>query len=222
MLKVVVIDSGYGGEFFADRFEDSVNVVDVIRVIDWRHAEQYLTSPKAARRLANAAIRPYVGKVDLIILANHLLTATSLKYFRHKYPEQKFIGLRLKIPECFTKKNILVLTTRAMARTMDYHGFLFRLKHHRVRTMLVDLWPDKIDEGELSFTEIEEGIVKFIYKKGMMPEEIVLANSGLEDIRPDLRRLFGRKVKIYSSFDDTIREACKLLRIRGSVRKIKD
>lgn len=222
MLKVVILDSGYGGEFFADRFEDEVSVVDVIRVIDWRHAEQYLSKPKTARRLASAALRPYIGKVDLIILANHLLSATSLKYFRRKYPEQKFIGLKLKKPECFTKKNILVFTTKALARTMEYHGFLFALKKHRVRTMLVESWPDRIDEGELSFTEIKSAIVSFMDKKRIVPEEIILANSQLEDIRPALRRLFGRKVKVYSSFDDTIREACKLLRIRGSIRKIKN
>lgn len=222
MLKVVVLDSGYGGEFFADRFEDEVGVVDVIRVIDWRHAEQYLSKPKAARRLAAAALRPYIGKVDLIILANHLLSATSLKYFCRKYPEQKFIGLKLKKPECFTKKSVLILTTKALTRTMEYHGFLFALRKHRIRTMLVESWPDRIDEGELSSTDIENAIVGFISKKRIMPEEIILANSQLEDIRPALKRIFGRRAKVYSSFDDTIREACKLLRIRGSVRKIKD
>ena len=222
MLKVVVIDSGYGGEFFADRFEDEVNVVDVIRVIDWRHDRQYLSSPRAARGLAIAALRPYIGKVDLIILANHLLSSTSLRYFRHKYPEQKFIGLRLKQPDCFAKKNILILTTKALTKTMEYHGFLFTIKRHRVKTMVVDDWPAKIDDGELSFNEIEEAIIKFSDKKGIIPDDIILACSQLEDIKPSLKRLFGRKVKIHSSFDDAIREACKLLRIRGSIRKIKD
>lgn len=221
MLKVVVIDSGYGGEFFADRFEDAVGVVEVIRVIDWRHDEQYLTSPRAARALATAALRPYIGKVDLIIFANHLLSLTSLKYFRRKYPKQQFVGLNLKKPDSFTKKHTLILTTKALAKTIEYRGFLFCLKG-RVRTMPVDSWVAKIDDGELGFTEIKEAISVFTSTRRMMPQEIILACSQLEDIRPDLKRLFGRKVKINSSFDDTIREACKLLRIRGSVRKIKE
>ena len=221
MLKVVILDSGYGGEFFADRFEEEVGVVEVIRVIDWRHSEQYLTKPKAARELATTALRPYIGKVDLIILANHLLSATSLTYFKRKYPEQKFVGFKLKQPECFTKKQILALTTKALTKTMAYHGFLFGLKKHRVRAMFIDAWPERIDEGELNFTEVERAIIKFMDRKHIAPEEIVLMNAQLEDIKPELKRFFGRKVKIYSSFDDAIREACKLLRIRGSVRKIK-
>ncbi|MBQ3433004.1 hypothetical protein IJG22_01765 [Candidatus Saccharibacteria bacterium] len=222
MLKVVVIDSGYGGEFFADRFEDEVNVVDIIRVIDWRHDKQYLTSPKTARNLASTALCLYIGKVDLIILANHLLSSTSLRYFRRKYPEQKFIGLKLKQPDCFAKKNILILTTKALTKTMEYHGFLFALKRHRVKTLVVDDWPSKIDEGELGFSDIEKTIMDFTNKKGVVPDEIILGCSQFEDIKPALKRLFGRKVKIHSSFDDAIREACKLLRIRGSIRKIKE
>ena len=216
MLKVVVIDSGYGGEFFADRFEDAVGVVEVIRVIDWRHDEQYLTSPRAARALATAALRPYIGKVDLIIFANHLLSLTSLKYFRRKYPKQQFVGLNLKKPDSFTKKHTLILTTKALAKTIEYRGFLFCLKG-KVRTMSVDSWVAKIDDGELSDQEIDDVFRLFSLKKHIEPEEIILGNAQLEDIKPSLKRLFGQNLKIYSSFDDTIREACKVLRIRGAV-----
>lgn len=221
MRKVVIVDSGYGGEFLADRFDEEIGVVEVIRVIDWRHSEQYLTKPKTARELAAQILRPYIGKVDLIVFANHLLSATSLNYFRHKYPEQAFVGLGLKQPEYFTRKQVLVLATKALTKTMAYHGFLFALKKHKVRTMLIDKWPELIDEGELDPAEIKRSVIEFIKARHIAPDAVVLANSQLEDIKPELRRIFGRKVKIYSSFDDTIREACKLLRIRGSVRKIK-
>lgn len=221
MRKVVIIDSGYGGEFLADRFDEEIGVIEVIRVIDWRHSEQYLNKPKTARELAAKALRPYIGKVDLIVLANHLLSATSLNYFKHKYPEQKFIGLGLKQPECFTKKRVLILTTKTLTKTMAYHGFIFALKKHKVRTMLVDHWPELIDEGELDSTDVRQSIAEFIKARHIAPDAVVLANSQLEDIKPELKRFFGRKVKIYSGFDDTLREACKLLRIRGSVRKIK-
>ena len=72
MLKVVIFDSGYGGEFFADYFQDSLPIVDIVRVIDWRNAEEILSKPKAARKITEEDLRPYIGKVDLIILANHL------------------------------------------------------------------------------------------------------------------------------------------------------
>ena len=34
MLKIVVFDGGYGGEFFADKLKEELPVVEIIRVID--------------------------------------------------------------------------------------------------------------------------------------------------------------------------------------------
>lgn len=218
MIKIVVFDCGYGGEFFADRFEEEIPVVDITRVIDWRHAEQYLNSIKDSRVLAEAALRPYINKVDLIILANHLLSITSLKYFRRKYPKQRFVGFSLKTPDTFIQRDTLMITTKAVTRTMEYHGFLFRLKR-KIKTITVDTWPLKIDDGELTDEEISETISAFTKKKHIQPEEIILGNAQLEDITPDLRKLFGHNLKIYSSFNDTIRDACKLLHIRGGINK---
>ena len=72
---------------------------------------------------------------------------------------------------------------------------------------------------ELTDEEISETISAFTKKKHIQPEEIILGNAQLEDITPDLRKLFGHNLKIYSSFNDTIRDACKLLHIRGGINK---
>ena len=69
MLKVVVFDNGYGGEFFADLLKEELPVIEIIRVIDWRHAKEIQESPRKARQLAKDALRPYIGRVDLIIFA---------------------------------------------------------------------------------------------------------------------------------------------------------
>ena len=220
MLKVVVFDSGYGGEFFADRLEEELPIIDVIRVIDWRHAELHLTNPKVARELATEALRPYLGKVDLIIFANHLISLTSLKFFRKRYPNQCFLGLELKEPDTFIKRDVLILTTKAVTRTMGFHGFIFRLKR-RVGIMILDDWLTKIDDGELTQPEINEEITRFIHHKDIHPQEVILGCSQFEDIAHNLKNLLGRRIRIYSSFDDTIREASKLLHIRGGINKIK-
>lgn len=220
MIKVVVFDSGYGGEAFADRLEEELNIIDIIRVIDWRHAEIYQTNPRMARSFALDALQPYIGKVDLIIFANHLLSLTSLKYFQRKYPKQKFLGLSLKAPDTFIKRDTLVLATKAVAKTMEYHGFIFGLKR-KVKTLAVDEWLSKIDDGELTQTEIDETLLNFVNHKNIKPEEIILACSHFEDIIPNLKKLFGQRIRIYSSFNDAIRETCKMLHIRGGARKIK-
>ena len=217
MLKVVVFDSGYGGEFFADKLETELPVVDIIRVIDWRNAEVFLKNPKEARRIAREDLRPYIGKVDLIIFANHLLSITSLKYFRRKYKNQRFIGFNLKKPTSVPKKATFILTTKAITKTVSYYNFIFHL-NKLPKTIVLDSWPAKIDDGELTTSEIEQALKSYADRSNRS-QEIYLACSQFYDIKPELVKLFGRNLKIHDGFSDVVREACKTLRIRGGSMK---
>lgn len=218
MLKVVVYDSGFGGELFADRLETELPVLEVIRVIDWRHANQIQSSPRAARKLARIALKQYIGKVDLIIFANHLLSLTSLRYFKRHYRGQKFVGFTLKRPDTFLKRDVLILATKPITRTINYYNFLFQIKR-RTKTLSLDTWPAKIDDGELTDDEIRQTFLKFTLKCEFRPTEIVLACAQFNDIKPELRTIFGANLKIYDSFDDAIRKICKTLKIRGGTGK---
>ena len=219
MLRVVVFDNGYGGEFFADALEEVLPVIDVIRVIDWRHASEIQESPWRARRLAKAALRPYIGKVDLIIIANYLVSITSLKHFRRRYKNQRFIGLNLKVPDTSCQKETIILATKAITKTIGYRKYLLRLQR-KYKTVILDTWPAKIDDGELTDKEIEQALSPFIRDKHGS-KEVVLACSQFYDLKPTLRKIFGRNLKIYDGFDETLREACKILRVRGSAKKLK-
>lgn len=219
MLKVVVYDSGYGGEFFADRLEAELPIIEVIRVIDWRNAEKIQNSPKEARKIARVALRPYIGHVDLIVFANHLLTLTSLKFFRRKFKNQHFVGLNLKKPASPPKKDTIVLTTKPVARTINYYNFILHLKK-RVKTFTLDTWPLKIDDGELTEQEIKETLSDYLGKDSRY-QEIFLACSQFYDLIPVLRNLFGHNLKIHDGFSDALKETCKTLRIRGSAKKAK-
>ena len=215
----MVYDSGYGGEFFADLLEEELPVISVIRVIDWRHAQEIQENPRAARRIAQVDLRPYIGHVDLIILANHLLTLTSLKFFRRKYKNQCFAGLNLKKPTSPPKKETIILTTKAVTKTINYYNFIFHLKK-KVKTIVLDTWPAKIDDGELTPDEIRSALGDFIGRDSRY-QEIFLACSQFYDLRPELTKLFGRNLKIHDGFSDLYRETCKILKIRGGKPKIK-
>ncbi|MDO5451678.1 MAG: hypothetical protein Q4F56_01155 [Candidatus Saccharibacteria bacterium] len=214
MLKVVVFDGGYGGEFFADKLEEELTTVEVIRVIDWRNADQILASARKARKIAENALRSYIGGVDLIIFANHLLTATSLKYFQRKYKNQKFLGFDLKRPDSFIRRDVLILTTKAVTRTISYYSYLFHVRR-KIRTLTLDSWPTKIDDGELNLEEIKTTITKPIAKDNFRPQEIILACSQFEDIKGDLKTVLGQNIKIYDSYEETLRRVYKALKIRG-------
>lgn len=218
MLKIVIFDSGYGGEFFADKLEETVPVVNIIRVIDWRNAEKFLTNATLARKLAHEKLRPYINKVDLIVFANHLLTLTSLKYFQRKYKDQRFLGLNLKAPDTFLNRELIILTTKAVTKTVGYYSFLFKLKRN-AKTLTLDSWPSKIDDGELTKDEIKSTLYEFSSKSKSKSREVILACSQFNDIKKEIKSALGKNTIIYDSFEDTIRRTCKLLNLRGGIGK---
>lgn len=219
MLKIVVFDSGYGGEFFADCLAEELPIVEILRVINWREADKILSNSRTARKVAMDSLRPYIGKVDLIIFANYLLSLTSLKYFQRKFKNQKFLGLSLKEPDTFIRRDTLILSTKAVTRTMGYGNFVFRLKRD-VKTLNLDSWPAKIDDGELDFVEIRQTLNKFLIDfPKFKPSEVILASSQFNDIKTELKKFFGQNLRIYDGFEEAIRKTSKVLNIRGRVGK---
>ena len=220
MLKVVVFDSGYGGELFADYLQENLPVIQIIRVIDWRNSKKINTKYREARKITEIAIKPYIGRVDLIIFANHLLTITSLKYFKRKYQTQKFLGLDFEQPNYCNERDTIVLTTKAVARTINYHNYLFRLKC-KTKTLVLDNWPAKIDSGELAASEIINTLQTFSNREQLYPKNVILACSHFNDLKPELRICFGGNLKIYDGFENTFRKICKALELRGGTGKKK-
>lgn len=218
MLKVVVFDSGYGGELFADYLQDNLPIIEIIRVIDWRNAEKILSRAKDARKVAEVALRPYIGKVDLIIFANYLLSITSLKYFRRKYKTQKFLGLQL--PHHNTGRDTLVLTTKAVAKTINYYNFIFHLSC-RSKTLALDSWPAKIDDGELTSAEISDSFRSHFSRESFRPQDIILACAQFNDIKAELKACLGGNPRFHDGFYNALIKTCKILQIRGGVGKKK-
>lgn len=217
MLKIAVFDSGFGGELFADRLESELPVVEVIRVIDWRSAKEAQKNPYSARRFAEQALRPYLGKVDLIIMANYLLATTSLKYFRRKYSTQKFVGFTIKPKRIAASKPTLIITTKAITRNLAYSVFAHRIK---ARTICLDSWPLLIDDGDLTSEDIKRDLAAALNSiHNFTPKQILLACGQFTDLTADFRQVFGHNVRIVDSFDQTIEDACRTLRLKGYCKK---
>lgn len=214
MLKIVIFDSGYGGELFADYLEQELPVVDIIRVIDWRHAEEIQRKPKSARKFAEESLRPYIGKVDLIVFANYLLSITSLKYFRRQYQNQAFIGLNFYHP-CNFRCRTALITTEAVAKTFTCKYFAHQIK---AKIYALDDWPILIDDGELGHAKIRRDLAPIKTNK---PNQLILACSQFVDIEDELRKNLGHNIKIIDNFNQTARDICHLLKIRGALKKQK-
>ena len=109
---------------------------------------------------------------------------------------------------------MVALTTKALAKTLNYHNYLFRLKR-RVDTICLDDWPALIDDGELNESDIKNKFEEFFLKYNYRPNEIILACSQFNDIIPVLRNVISNNIKIHDGFDKAIRDTCKILKIPG-------
>jgi glutamate racemase len=208
LKKVVVFDGGFGGELFADYVERELAVIDVIRVIAWRELEPLTKRPKDARRIAEEALAPYIGKVSLIVFANHLLSTFDLKYFKQKYPRQQFLGF--SFPQTNTKR-ALILATKALHGSLAYHNIVHKMRA-KIQTIDCDDWVPLVDDAELTKERIERDLARF---KKFKPESILLAHTNFKDIRAPLIRFFGAHTIIEDGFKDTFRNLCDALGFRG-------
>ena len=94
MLKIVVFDSGWGGELVADFLMRELTTVEVVRVIDWVRAPYCGKSVEEICELADLNLRRFVGEGDLIVLGGYAVSL-AFGYLREKYPQQKFVCMSI-------------------------------------------------------------------------------------------------------------------------------
>lgn len=212
MHKIVVYDSGMGGEMFSDYLEEELPIFEVIRVIDWRHAEELSEKRFRARRIVEESLRPYIGKVDLIILANHYLSIIGLSYLRHKFPKQNFAGFEL--PKPHTRRRSCILTTSSVSRTFTFRIYLRRLKRTSL-TVILDDYPQRIDDDIIPKSELNTKIVQPSKRLKSTPPEFILACAHFSSLKKPLRELYEQNIAITDSYHIACKTICKILKIRG-------
>lgn len=213
MLKVVVFDSGYGGELFADYLGEEIPTLEIIRVIDWRNAEALQENANKARKVTEEALKPYLYKVDLIVIANYLVSVTSLNYFKRKYKHQKFVGLNFANSDLIAGRETAILSTKALAKTLSYKLYI---KKHNIKSFTFDDWPILIDDGELGNAKLHRDLKP---AKDLKPSQLILACGQFTDLKPELKRFFGHNTKIIDNFDEALRDVCLSLKLRGALKK---
>ena len=104
MLKIIVFDSGWGGELVADFLMRELTTVEVVRLIDWAHAPYCGKNVEEICELVDAVLGPYVGRVDLIVLGGYAVSL-ALGFLCEKYPEQKFVGMGINYDMILRSRN---------------------------------------------------------------------------------------------------------------------
>lgn len=104
MLKIVVFDSGWGGELVANFLEEELNTVEIVRVIDWPNAPYCNREAEEICALVDDGLFGYIGGVDLIVLGGYAVSM-ALDFMCEKYPEQRFVGMDLNYDLILRSRN---------------------------------------------------------------------------------------------------------------------
>ncbi len=219
MLKVVVFDCGWGGESFANYLESELPIVEVVRVIDWRHAPYNKLGVKDVLKYTEKALLPYIGTVDVIILASYEVTISSFEYLKEKYPEQKFLGVNFEILNEDNGAKFLVLTTSFVMNSKFYSLRKETLQDKTFSELICDDWPQLIDDGELTKEMMRQKLSDY---RDLYSDAVVLGCTQFSDVRDDLADVISWKQgRIIDEFALLLKNLCHLLGLRGGDGKRK-
>lgn len=213
MLKVVVLDSGWGGEMFADYLEDNLKIVEVVRVIDWRGGAYVDLTDNEVRERVENLVKDYIGRVDVIILASYVATKFVLEELRLKYPEQKFVGFDLGLSKKLRKskgRKIMMLAPSSIRETEEYRREKERLKRFEILELCCEGWIRKIDDGEIT-----EEIVRHGLKDIQEVDIVLLYETSLPDIKGIFEKIYGWQVWVVDDFSRVFRNTCFALGLKG-------
>lgn len=216
MLKVVVLDSGWGGEMVADYIEGELAILDVIRVIDWRGAPYMGKTRMEILQRVEKLLRPYLGRVQAVVLAG-FMPSLVVDALRRRHPGTKFVDFnlnKLRITGVPVKK-VMILADSRLKETAEYKELRWRAWLYTTEIMEPDCdrWRRMIDEGEMTPEYLRRELRPYL--QGERVDVLMVANTHFWDIRRELIRILRWQVRVVDYRQGMLRELCKALRLRG-------
>lgn len=216
MLKVVVMDSGWGGEMVANYIEEELAILEVIRVIDWRNAPYAGKSRMEILRCIETALRPYLGRADAVVLAG-FMPSLVVDALRRRHPGVKFVDFnldKLRITGVPVKK-VMILADSRLREMAEYKELRWRawLWTTEIMEPDCDAWRRMIDEGEMNKEFLRRELAPYL--EGERVDVLLVANTHFWDIKRELVEILKWQVRVVDYRQGILRELCKALRLRG-------
>ena len=231
MLKVVVFDSGWGGDFVADYLSEELKTIEFIRVIDWKHAPYDCRSLAEIYELTKQNLKRYIHKVDLIVLAGYTVSL-FLQNLRERYPRQKFVGVsvnyyRILKSRCYPK-HITLMGNDLLANSAFCSEVCQNLPHSSLAIPDCAGYEQLIDDGEMSleilctdlqtYFEINSKYVRhdLARRKRLIPSDVVLLlDTHFWSIKSEIEEVFGYNVAVFDFRQKLLRDVCVALDLLG-------
>ncbi len=153
MLKVLVYDSGWGGELVADYLANELKVVEVTRLIDWRNLPYGTKSSSEIKHLLCENLKNHIGKVNLVVLGGFVVSE-YIEYLRKQFPNQAFVGLSIDINQIIRSycqsSSIAIFIGCQDIESHFMQDLRSQLPGPQLATVKTEGWEELIDDGEIS------------------------------------------------------------------------
>lgn len=206
MKRVVVFDTGWGGELLAEKLAEALPY-EIEKVIPWRDGT--LEEGRSAaeirrlveRRLAEANC---LTEECVIVLAEPGVALAAKAYLERKYPQTRFIGglMGLKPAE-----KMLVLATPGLRSREEYQ--LWRARSQEVVEPDCTGWAEKIYDGELDERTVRAAV------EGYREGTVMILSTNFIDVRNVVEKEVGRRVKVVDLSNKIVRKVCSELGLLG-------
>lgn len=209
MLKIVVFDGGWGGKVVATYLAEELKIAEVECVMDYGARPYELMGSEEILALAEESLRPYIGKVDLIVLGGYM-SSLALDALREKYPHQRFVGMGIDyrlIHKTRRKPQVVTIMGDApLVRLPVWTELRAKLPEANLIAPDCSGWESLIDMGEMSPEIIKVELGEYFCLAG----ERILAQEAraptidpLEERVPLIKRFWRRTAETVSGLIQT-------------------
>lgn len=231
MLKVVIFDSGWGGDFVADYLSSELKTVEFIRVIDWKHAPYDHRSLAEIYRLTKQSLKKYIYKVDLIVLASYTVSL-FLHNLQEHYPKQNFVGVginyyRILKSRCYPYR-ITLMGNSFLADSTFCNEIQQNLPYSTIAIPDCSGYEQLIDDGEMTLDILRRDLQAYFQidpryidqgigsRANLIQSDIVLLlNTHFWDIKDEIEKVFGFNVAVFDFRRKLLHDVCAALHLLG-------
>lgn len=239
MLKIVVFDGGWGGEVVANYLEEELNVVEIVRVIDWKNTPYDEKSVEEIAGFAEENLQEYFGKVDLIVLGGYAVGLVK-NILRERHPEQEFVGPEINYDlvlraRCYPEQVVILggktvydsLVRTDVREKLPYSTLILPDCGGWEELINEDMMTKEIVRAELAWDfvlqkqknntlgEIVLEEARTAGRRKVKPDVVLILNTHFWEVREHLEEAFGWKVRMIDFRQKLLHDVCYTLKLRG-------
>lgn len=242
MLRVIVCGGGWGAELVADFLQSELEIIEVVRIIDWREPDYSKLAPSTRIERIEAALKAYQRQIDLVVLGDYAAT-TIMETLRMRNPQFSFVGMDVDIHRILRASHyptkVTILADNSFENSKAEQTLYEKLADSAFTVLQPQNWVELINSQELDKNLLHKDLSQIFQlpqrSSGSLaqtlldevkvqedqitklpnPDAVLLLNTYYWEIKKDLEAVFGWRVRVLDFRQQLLHDVCRSLKLRG-------